>query len=83
MSRQSDYISEVRQTNRQLWEAINKLVSLQREWNALDYSSALEEFAGENDRLLRADISAVVFDTVDAFVDLLNTGHATNVARLL
>ena len=83
MSRQSDYITEVRQTNQQLWDAINKLASLQREWNALDYSSTLEEFAGENDKLLRANIGAVVFDTANAFVDLLNGGHATNMAKLL
>lgn len=90
MSRQSDYITEVRQTNRQLWEAINKLVSLQREWQALDYGSTLIDFlsddkenSGEHKKLQVAQIGAVVFDTTDAFVSMLDAGHATNMAHLL
>lgn len=83
MSRESDYISEARQANRQLWQAINTLVSLQREWNALDYGTTLDNFLGENEGLTGAQVGAVVFDTANAFVGVLNAGHATNMAKLL
>ncbi len=83
MSRESDYITEVRQANRQLWDAINQLVTLQREWNALDYSTTLNEFVGENENLAAADVGAVVFDSANAMVAVLNAGHATNMAKLL
>lgn len=83
MSRESDYISEARQANRQLWQAINTLVSLQREWNALDYGTTLDDFQGENEGLTGAQVGAVVFDSANAFVGVLNAGHATNMAKLL
>ena len=81
--RQQDYISIARQQAQQLWNAVNTLESLQKEWNALDYGNTLEAGAGENDKLVRADIGAVIFATTDAIRDLLNTGHATNLAKLL
>lgn len=83
MSRESDYITEVRQANRQLWDAINDLVALQREWNAMDYGSTLNDFAGENSHLNAAQVGAVVFDSANAMVGVLNAGHATNMANLL
>lgn len=83
MSRESDYISEARQANRELWNAINTLVSLQREWNALNYSQELTDFQGENEGLTGAQVGAVVFDSANAFVTVLNAGHATNMAKLL
>lgn len=81
--RQQDYISIARQQATALWNAINTLEGLQKEWNALDYSNTLAAGEGENDNLVRADIGAVVFDTTDAIRTLLNTGHATNLAKLL
>lgn len=83
MSRESDYITEVRQANRQLWDAINTLKGLQREWSALDYATTLNEFVGENENLSAPEVGAVVFDTADAFIVVLNAGHATNMAKLL
>ena len=83
MSRESDFVTETRQANRQLWNAINTLVSLQREWNALDYGSTLNDFQGENAGLSAASVGEVVFDTANAMVAVLNAGHATNMAKLL
>lgn len=83
MSRESDFITEARQANRELWGAINKLVALQREWNALDYGTTLNDFQGENEGLTGAEVGAVVFDSANAFVGVLNAGHATNMAKLL
>lgn len=83
MSRQSDYISEARAANRQVWEGINTLKSLQREYNALDYGNTLPDGSGENDGITKAEVGAVVFDTANAMVSLLDTGHATNMAKLL
>jgi hypothetical protein len=81
--READFITEARDANRQIWDGINKLKSLQREWNALDYSNTLDNGAGANEGITPAEVGAVVFDTADAFETLLNTGHATNMAKLL
>ena len=83
MSRQADYISEARAANRQVWEGINTLKSLQREYSALDYGNTLPDGSGENDGITKAEVGAVVFDTANALVTLLDTGHATNMAKLL
>ena len=83
MSRQADYISEARAANRQVWEGINTLKSLQREYSALDYGNTLPDGSGENDGITKAEVGAVVFDTANALVTLLDAGHATNMAKLL
>lgn len=83
--RQSDYVTEVRQAARQLWDALNELEALQPEWQALDYLNTMTEaaFQGENAGLDVAAIAAIVFTTADALRALLNTGHGTNLARAL
>ena len=83
MSRQADYITEARAANRKVWDGINALKSLQREYNALDYGNTLPDGAGENAGISKAEVGAVVFDTANALVSLLDTGHATNMAKLL
>ena len=83
MSRQADYISEARAANRQVWDGINALKALQREYNALDYGNTLPDGSGENEGISKAEVGAVVFDTANALVTLLDTGHATNMAKLL
>ena len=83
MSRQSDYITLVREANRNLWNSINTLIALQREWAALDYGNTLPEGVGDNAGLTDTEIGAVVFDTANAMVAVLNAGHATNMAKLL
>ncbi len=84
--REMDFVSRVRDANRKLWDAENTLLALQAEWNALDYGSTLgpEVFEdGEHEGLAGADVGSVVFATADAIKTLLNTGHATNMAKLL
>ena len=83
MSRQADYITEARAANRKVWDGINALKSLQREYNALDYGNTLPDGAGENAGITKAEVGAVVFDTANALVTLLDAGHATNMAKLL
>jgi hypothetical protein len=83
MSREQKYYDEVRNANERLWDAINTLVSLQREWHALDYANTLDPGAGPHEGLTKTEISAVVNDTANAMVTLLNAGHATNMAKLL
>ncbi len=83
MSREQDFITLARQHNKAIWDGINALVAMQREWNALDYGTTLNDGAGANEGLTKTQIGAVVFDTANAFVAVLNAGHATNMSRLL
>ena len=83
MGRQQDYYTLARNHNKAIWDGINALVSLQREWQALDYGNTLEPGAGSNEGLTDTEVGAVVFDTANAMVAVLNAGHATNMARLL
>jgi hypothetical protein len=83
MGRQQDYYTLARNHNKAIWDGINALVALQREWNALDYGNTLEPGAGANLGLTDAEVGAVVFDTANAMVAVLNAGHATNMAKLL
>jgi len=85
IARQSGFVTEARQAARQLWQAHQTLEKLQAEWDALDYGTTLTEeaFGGENAPVTAADVSAVVFATANAIRGLLDTGHATNLARLL
>jgi len=84
-AREQNYITEARLSAKKLWEAVNELVALQREWSAQDYGTTLDDGAagGTNAGYLAADIGAVVFATTDAIVSLLDSGHATNIAKLL
>ena len=83
MSRQQDYITLARQANRAIWDGINALVALQREWNSADYGTILPDGEGENAGYTKAEVGAVVFDTANAMVALLNAGHGTNMSKLL
>ena len=83
MSRQADYITAARAANRKVWDGINVLKALQREYNALDYGNTLPDGSGENEGISKAEVGAVIFDTANALVALLDTGHATNMAKLL
>lgn len=83
MAREADFISKTRAANRKVWEGINELVSLQREWNALDYGNTLDPGTGENEGITNVEVGAVVFDSANALVTTLNAGHATNMAKLL
>lgn len=83
MSRQSDYISEVRSAATQLWNALNTLVDHQREWDALNYGSTLADGVDGNAGITATQVGAVVFDSANAIVTVLNTGVATNIAAVL
>jgi len=82
--RETNYVTEVRIAVRQLWKALNDMNALRREWTALDYLNTLSEaaFQGENAGLDVEDIAAVL-TTADALWALLDTGHGTNLARVL
>lgn len=82
-SREQDFISIAKAKNKAVWDGINELVAMQREWNAMDYGNTLGAGAGTNDKLTRVEVGAVVFDTANALVEVLNKGHATNMAKLL
>jgi hypothetical protein len=84
MSRNVEYVSETRAAARQLWDAVNKLKSLQRESNALDYGTTLVvPQDGAHAGITKEAVGAVVFDTANAMVAVLDAGHATNVSKLL
>jgi hypothetical protein len=84
MSREQDFISAARTLNKQVWDGINGLVALQREWDALDYSNTLDDGEGTNEGVTKLEVGAVVFDTANAMVtEVLGAGHATNMAKLL
>lgn len=78
-----DYYTRVRMANQQVWEGLNDLKALQREWNASDYGTTLPAGEGPHAGLVRADLGSVVFATADAISTLLDSGHATNMAKLL
>jgi hypothetical protein len=81
--RHQDYISAVRAANRQIWDGVNELKALQREWQALDYGTTLSDGEGANEGYTKAEIGAVTFATTDALSALLDAGHATNMANAL
>lgn len=81
--RHQNYITSVRVANQKVWEGIMELVTLQREWNALDYGTTLANGEGLNAGLNKTEVGAVAFDTANALVGVLNAGHATNMAKLL
>jgi hypothetical protein len=86
MSRDQQFISEMRAAVRAIWNGINTLKSGQREWNAKDYLNNLEAGDGEHAGLAPADIGACVFDTtnqIEAAITGANAGHSTNLAKLL
>ena len=81
--REQDFYTLARQQNKAIWDGINALVAMQREWNAMDFGTTLDDGEGANAGLTKTDIGAVVFDTANAMVAVLAAGHATNMARLL
>lgn len=83
MSREQDFITAVRASNRKVWDGINELLAMQRQHAALDYGNTLDEGEGENAGITAAHVGAVLFDTANALEVVLNAGHATNMARLL
>lgn len=81
--RGQDFITMARQHARELWNALNALEEMQKEWNALDYGNTLPDGEGENTGYTKDEVGAVVFDTANAIRTVMNAGNATNVAKLL
>lgn len=84
MSRESDYIGLVRQKTKEFWDSYHTLRALQTEWNALAYGDNLDDGEGENAGYTAAEVGAVLFATMDKVKEqIFDTGHATNLAKLL
>lgn len=81
--RDADYITRVRGLTHTLWNAIADLQECQRQWDALDYGNTLPNGSGSNEGITAAQVGAVVSDTANALVAVLEAGHATNMAKLL
>ena len=83
MSREQYYITAARAANRKVWDGINELIAMQREWNARNYGNTLDDGAGENAGIAAADVGAVIFASADALAAVLDGGIAGNMAKLL
>lgn len=84
MSREQDFITAARAANKQIWDGYHALRAMQDEWNALDYGTNLDDGEGSNAGILATDVGAVVFATTDEIkLRIFDTGHATNLAKLL
>jgi hypothetical protein len=79
MSRKDEFVADARRYTRAIWDNLAMLEALQREAIALDYTNTL----GTQGGLESADVLAVVSTTANALRGLLNSGHATNMAKLL
>lgn len=83
MARQADYVQIVRDAARHIWLALAQLHAAQTEWTALDYAHTLDPAAAGHPDVTLEDVEAVVWDTTSAALALINSGHGTNLARLL
>ena len=84
MSREIQYINEARSYVRTFWDAYHKLLAMQTEWDALDYSNTLDPGVGDNEGLTSSEIGSVVFDTTNEIkLRIFDTAHKTNLAKLL
>lgn len=72
--------NDIRVQSTNLLTTLNNLRATQGKWNALDLTNALVEsdISGDNEGITTLDLSAVVFDTLNAFDAVLAEGHATN-----
>lgn len=81
--REQEFITTVRAASRAVWDGILALKASQSEYTALDYGNTLDDGAGGNAGITKADVEAVVLTTTNALLAILATGHATNMAKLL
>jgi len=84
-ARQKQYYIDTIIANRKIWQGINELQALKKEGDAMDLGNTLPD--GEQDidleHVTAAQLLSVVYSTSDALQAVLNSGHATNMARLL
>ncbi len=82
--RESDFITNARSNVKKLWDAYHYLKAMQDEYNALDYGNTLPDGEGANAGITKAMVGAAVFDTTNEIkLRIFDTGHATNLAKLL
>ncbi len=83
MSRANVFVDEVQSETRKMWDSLNRLTQLQREWTFGDYTNTLE-----------ADITLTEYPPIGVLSDMLNTtvaalnglmaaGHGTNLTKVL
>lgn len=92
----SDIITNIRQETSTILEALESLNGLRKDWDAgmstwiidasgddpTDPNYEPHDFAGINEGLMKADISAVIGTTLDAINTLLASGHRTNMTKI-
>lgn len=83
MARENDYITAARQSARNMWDGVNELKTMQREWTALTYGNTLDAGTGDHAGVTTDQVTAVVFVTANALDALRAAGHGTTMARLL
>lgn len=83
MAVSADWISRYRQSTTAWLTALNELLALREQYDALDYGSTLtdEDFAGANVDITKADLVAAV-GSVEALNTVFQQGHDTNLYRL-
>lgn len=83
VARQQLFITNARNANRAVWDGINALKAMQREWDAEDLGNNPFDGAGDNLGVSSAEVGAVLFATTNALIAVLDAGSATNMAALL
>lgn len=84
MALDSDWITRYRGATTSWLSALNQLLALRQQYDALDYGATLtpEDFAPPNDDITLAQLTAAV-SSVEAIDGFVHTGHATNLYALV
>lgn len=84
MANDSDWISKYRVQVTSWLTALNALLALREQWDALDYSNSLtaEDFAGGNSDIDLAKLTAAV-SSIEALNATFAQGHNTNLYALI
>lgn len=83
--RKSDFISLYRMHISKFLEAWNELESLKKEYDALDYSTTLDQetdFVGENAEITKADFVAAVGSIATIGATITGDFHHTNLYKV-
>lgn len=80
---QQDYISKSREAAKAVYNGINTLLSMQKQWNDLAYGDNSFNGEGSNIGVNSSAVGAAVFDSANALRSTLDSGHGTNLAKLL
>jgi len=83
MNREDQYILDVQKATRDVWNGINTLMMLQREWVFRDFTNNLEAQITLTTHPTVANLSAVVNTTANALNDLMAAGHGSNITKVL